>query len=205
MTFGELLIKVDRTGEAMGCYEQALRIKRNLGDDRGVAECLKNMGTGFFNRGKYIKAKQYYEKAREAFQNQALVLEVKEIDKLLDKIKERPYPEEGCEICETQCAPDIVGLAHESVVQDTFTGPFKQVLRESLSLKNMDKLVDLLLDTSRMNPDLQSHNISQDAFAFCLMVQATNIHLEQLNKAQKEQMIKMVQDNIKTRRYRQML
>ncbi|NVM27195.1 MAG: tetratricopeptide repeat protein [Candidatus Helarchaeota archaeon] len=204
MRFGEMLIAADRTGEAMGCYEQALRVKRNLGDDRGVAECLKKIGIAFYNRGKYVKAKEYFEKAKEAFQNQALMLEVKEIDDSLNRMREHPYPETGCDICRARCSPDIVGSAHADVTDPVFIGPFKQVLRESLASKNMDKVVDLLQETAMLNSDLESYGISQNAYSFCLMVQATNIHLSQLSEAQKKQMIQMVQDTIKTRQYRQM-
>ena len=205
MRFGEMLIAADRTGEAMGCYEQALRVKRNLGDDRGVAECLKKIGIAFYNRGKYVKAKEYFEKAKEAFQKQALMLEVKEIDDRLNRMRERPYPETGCDICRARCSPDIVGSAHADVTDPVFIGPFKQVLRESLASKNMDKVVDLLQETAMVNSDnIESYGISENAYSFCLMVQATNIHLSQLSEAQKKQMIQMVQDTIKTRQYRQM-
>jgi len=202
--FGELLISADRTGEAMSCYEQALRIKRNLADDRGVADCIKNIGIAFYNRGKYTKAMDYFQKAKEAFQNQALMLEVKEVDDLLDKMKERPYPQGGCEICTHSCTPDIVGLAHSDAADPHFIGIFKQVLRESLASKNMDPLVDVILETASQNQDIQSHGISSDSFAYCLMVQASNLYLTQLTEKQRSQIIQMVQENIKVRRYRQM-
>ncbi len=204
MRFGETLINADRTGEAMSCYEQALRIKRSLGDDRGVAECLNKIGITFYNRGKFSKAKKYFEKAKEVFQNQALIFEIKNIDALLEKMKERPYPETGCDLCKISCTSDIVGLVRADVVNPQFVGSFKQVLRESLALKNMDKVVDLLLDTTMHYVETNMREISPNKYAFCLMVQATNIHLEQLDQSQKTQMLQMVQDNIKMRQYREL-
>ena len=202
MGFGELLINAGRIGESMGCYEQALRIKRDLGDDKGVAECLKNMGTAFYNRGKYDKAKQYYEKAREAYQNMALILEVEEINRMLEGMKERPYEE--CVICTQKCNPNLVGIAHSDAIDNRFANNFKLVLRQSLAEKNMDKLVDLLLENALHNLDIKANNISDEAYAFCLMLQATNIHLANLTGEQKNQILEMVQENIRKRKYRQL-
>ncbi|MHA1651198.1 MAG: tetratricopeptide repeat protein [Candidatus Helarchaeota archaeon] len=199
MIFGALLTTAGRTGEAMSCYEQALRIKRNLGDDKGVAECLKSMGDSFYKLGKYEKARTYYEKAKEAFQNQALILEVEKIDKMLDKMKERPLPE--CEVCTHKCTPDIIGIAHQDAINPSFAEKFKQVLRESLAQKNMDKLVDHLQEAAQFNLDIKTKGISNDSYAYCLMTQASNVHLPQLNLEQKKQILKMVQETIRKRKY----
>ena len=200
MGFGELLMTAGRVGEAMGCYEQALRIKRNLGDDRGTAECLKNMGMAFYNRGKYDKAKEYYTKARDSFQNLALMLEVQRIDQLMNKMKERPFPQ--CEICKHRCTPDIIGMVQSVATDTSFSDTFNQRLRESLGLKKMDKMVDLLLEVASQNPDLGSKAISKESYAFCLMVQASNLHLTQLTEEQKRQILNMVQDTLRLRKYK---
>lgn len=200
MGFGELLMTAGRLGEAMGCYEQALRIKRNLGDEKGTAECLKNIGMAFYNRGKYDKAKEYYEKARDSFQNLALGLEVQRIDQLMEKMKERPYPQ--CEICKHRCSPDIIGMVQSVATDTSFSETFKLRLRESLGMKKMDKLVDLLLETASQNPDLGSKAISKESYAFCLMVQAANLHLTQLSEEQKRQILNMTQDALRLRKYR---
>jgi tetratricopeptide (TPR) repeat protein len=197
--FGELLISAGKMSEAMGAFEQSLRIKKNLNDERGVAECLKNIGLAFFNRGKYEKAKEYYMKAKESFQNLALALEAQRIDQLLLKMKERPYPQ--CEVCKHRCTPDIIGMT-QSVANDTsFSETFKQVLRGSLAMKKMDKMVDLLLETASQNPDLSSKGIPAESYAFCLMITATNLHLTQLNDEQKRQILNMVQDSLRLRKY----
>ena len=197
--FGELLINAGRMSEAMGAFEQSLRIKKNLSDERGVAECLKNIGLAFFNRGKYEKAKEYYEKAKEAFQNLALSLEAQRIDQLLSKMREHPYPQ--CEICKHRCSPDIIGMTQSVAIDTSFSETFKQVLRESLAMKKMDKLVNLLLETASQNPDLSAKAISAESYAFCLMITATNLHLTQLTDEQKRQILNMVQDSLRLRKY----
>jgi len=197
--FGEMLMTTGRMSEAMGCYEQALRIRRNLGDERGTADCLKNIGIAFYNRGKYDKAKEYYEKAKDSFQNLALLLEVQRIDQMIDKMKERPYPQ--CEICKHRCTPDIIGMVQTAANDASFSDTFKLTLRESLGIKKMDKLVNLLLETASQNPDLGSKAISAESYAFCLMVQATNLHLTQLSDEQKRQILNMVQDTLRLRKY----
>jgi tetratricopeptide (TPR) repeat protein len=197
--FGELLINAGRMSEAMGAYEQSLRIKKTLGDDRGVAECFKNIGLAFFNRGKYEKAKEYYEKAKDAFQHLALTLEAQRLDQLLSKMKERPYPQ--CEVCKHRCSPDIIGMTQSVANDASFSETFKQVLRGSLAMKKMDKLVDLLLETASQNPDLKSKAIPAESYAFCLMITATNLHLSQLTDEQKRQILNMVQDSLRLRKY----
>lgn len=200
MGFGELLMSAGRFGEAMGCYEQTLRIKKNLGDERGTAECLKNIGVAFYNRGKYDKAKEYYEKAKESFQNLALILEVQQIDQMIEKIKERPYPQ--CEICKHRCTPDIIGMVQLDATDTSFSDTFKQTLRESLGMKKMDKITDLLLEIASQNPDLESKAISKESYAFCLMVQATNLYLTQLTEDQKNQILNMVQGTLRLQKYK---
>jgi tetratricopeptide (TPR) repeat protein len=202
MVFGELLIGAGRTGEAMGCFEQALRIKKNLGDDRGVADCLRNMGKVFQDRGKYDKAKEYLEKAKEAYQNIALVEEVEKVNQLLDGMKERPYNE--CEMCSFRCNPSIVGITRSDASNDRFANEFKSMLRESLASKNMDRLVDLLTETGIHNLEVKMNNIPNDSYAFCLMIQATNLYLAQLTAEQKNQILEMVQKNIRIRKYSQL-
>ncbi|MHA1279161.1 MAG: tetratricopeptide repeat protein [Candidatus Helarchaeota archaeon] len=199
MNFGSLLMKLGRTGESMGCYEQALRIKRNLMDDKGVGDCLKSMALSFQNLGKYEKAREYYEKAKQTYQNIALMLEVQDIDQKLDKMKERPYPE--CEICTYKCTPNLVGAARKDITDPTFINRFKQILRESLAQKNMDKLVDMLLETAVLNLDVKSKGISNETYALCLLVQSSNIHLAQLNPAQKKQILTIVQGILRKRKY----
>jgi len=202
MVFGELLIGAGRTGESMGCYEQALRIKKNLGDERGVADCIKNMGKVFHDRGKYDKAKEYLEKAKESYQNQALFNEVEEIDLMLNGMKEHPFEE--CEICTYKCNPSIMGIARADASDERFTNQFKAVLRESLASKNMDKLVELLTESGIHNLEVKMNNIPNDSYAFCLMIQAANIHLAQLTTEQKKQILEMVQKNIRLRKYQQL-
>ncbi|MHA1357404.1 MAG: tetratricopeptide repeat protein [Candidatus Helarchaeota archaeon] len=199
MNFGSLLMKLGKTGESMGCYEQALRIKRNLMDDKGVGDCLKSMALSFQNLGKYEKAREYYEKAKQTYQNIALMLEVQDIDQKLDKMKERPYPE--CEICTYKCTPNLVGAARKDITDPTFINRFKQILRESLAQKNMDKLVDMLLETAVLNLDVKSKGISNETYALCLLVQSSNIHLAQLNPAQKKQILTIVQGILRKRKY----
>lgn len=199
MVFGELLIRAARVGEAMGCYEQALRIKRTLGDDKGVAECLKSMGMSFYKIGKYEKARTYYDKAKESFQNQALIMEVQEIDRMLEKMKEHPFPE--CEICVHKCTPDLIGITYSEATDPSFSSTFTQILRESLANKNMDKLVDLLEESATQNMDLKSKGISHEIYEFCLMMQASNLHLSQLSIEQKKQILTMIQENIRKRKY----
>ena len=193
-------MNLGRTGEAMSCYEQALRIKRNLMDERGVGDCLKSMALSFQNLGKYEKARTYYDKAKQSYQNLALMIDVQAIDKMLEKMKERPYPE--CEICTHKCTPDLVGAAHKDIMDTMFINHFKQVLRESLAQKNMEKLVDMLIEAAVMNLDVKSRGISDETYAFCLLVQASNAHLAQLNPAQKKQILTMVQDSLRKRKYR---
>ena len=49
--------------QAIGCYEKALLMYKNLDFRKGQGWCLGNLGVTYYSLGDYRKAIEYYEKA----------------------------------------------------------------------------------------------------------------------------------------------
>ena len=88
---GETLMSVNQIGEAMNCFEQALRIRKQIGDERGAADCLKKIGLAFYDRGKLPKAREYYEKAISEFEKIRDYISAEKVRKSMKRLELQPF------------------------------------------------------------------------------------------------------------------
>ena len=196
MDLGEVLLAVGRMGEAMSMFEQAIRIRKGIGDERGIAESLESMGEALFRRGKLVKAKDYYEKAIEEYENIGLLLESARIkEKKLRKITTRPYS--GCEVCAANCSLEIMGLSHADINDPIFREQFKKILRTALSRKDLNPVAELLLEKAQTNILLRQTSLTPKQYAYCLFIHAGEEILGKLKPEYKRQIEKLVSDSIR--------
>ncbi|MHA1232317.1 MAG: tetratricopeptide repeat protein [Candidatus Helarchaeota archaeon] len=175
---GETLMSVNRIGEAMGCFEQALRIRKQIGDDRGAADCLRKMGLAFYDRGKFDKAREYYNKALNEFEKIRDYISAEQTKKLIDQLKLQPFV--NCELCSLKCSEKIRGMARSDALDPVFKKDFKKLLRDSLASKNMNALVNFILDQASRNMNLSIMNISPKEYAYCLFLHLSDEYLKKI-------------------------
>ena len=81
---GACYYQKDRLDDAIACFDQALALSREIGDQRGEGNALGNLGNAYHYKGDRKRALKCYRQARPIFVELELQGEVGEIDRKID-------------------------------------------------------------------------------------------------------------------------
>ncbi|MHA1144168.1 MAG: tetratricopeptide repeat protein [Candidatus Helarchaeota archaeon] len=195
MDLGEVLVLVGRVGEAMSMYEQAIRIRKSMGDNRGIAESLNMMAKTLYSRGKFVKAKKYFERAIEAYENLGMVMESQNIRRTLEKMVLKPFV--ACQFCTATCSLDLMGLAYTDANDPAFKAKIREILKSALKSRNMKEIAEAIFDKAGKNIFLQGLTASKRQLAYCISVYVLEELLSRLSPEQRGQFGNLIQTELR--------
>ena len=111
--------------KALGCYERSLEISQRIGNKRGEANCLNNLGTFYGHQKNYKMAMKYLEKSikiKEALRDmRGLAVSLKNMGRvylMLDEVeKAKAYGERSLKIAEEIGYPENIKRSTDLLAQ----------------------------------------------------------------------------------------
>ncbi|MHC1592294.1 MAG: tetratricopeptide repeat protein, partial [Candidatus Helarchaeales archaeon] len=176
-------------------FEQAIRIRKSMGDNQGVAESLKMMADTLYSRGKFTKAKSYFERAIEAYESLGMVMEAQSVKKKLAGMVLKPFV--SCQFCTATCSLDLMGLAYTDANDPGFKSKIREILKTALKTRNMREIAEAIYDKASKNIFLQGISASKRQLAYCISVYLLEDLLSKLTPEQRAQFGNLIQTELR--------